>query len=650
MAAGNNIGKAIAKHKVPIIIGCAAVVVIIAAIIILVNLPKYQTIDAQKLFKVKFDGLNGKGTAVGYLNCLQCDPDPYGQELDKDGNVIEKEYSNYFSSEKKDLLKAFDVTDDKDVAIEMRDALLAKTKGEYDLKLELSKSTELSNGDKVTCKVQYDEEELKEAKIKLENTEFEAEVFGLVDAEEIDFFTGFEPSFSGMEESGECTYEEKNPTYPFISYYISEGSSHNLKNGDNVTFTADIHFSSVENATYLDTEDYDPSKGIYFKYNDKTYIIYKTNEQKSFTVSGLTALQEVDIFENIKFNTAGGVPYLKINRVLNDEVSETIRDYVSYYIETGDKSVFNEGDTFKVKAYVSDSIRSAGMKPQGEPDEDGYYWKEFTVDSSMGRFITDKSDAADLEKFKDITDERIEKFKSDYTGRNYIGGLSMNGSIKSFEEFEHVKDYIVLLNGFEDGSIGSYDTKTNLFRIYKATANIEKDGKTSKKAFYTAFKFSGAYIDGAGEAQLESTFVTIYINTKLKELVADNIESVSGKMSELGSTSADGGDDDSKPEDDSSKEEDDKKDDSSEEDKKDESSEDESSKDDDDKKADESSKEDKDDKKADESSKEDKDDKKADESSKEDKKDKDESSKDEKKKDDSSKEDKKDKKDSSEKD
>ncbi|MBR6874233.1 MAG: hypothetical protein IKN17_12080 [Ruminococcus sp.] len=575
MNMGKNIGAAFVKHKVPIIISLAAIAVIVAAIIIIVNLTNYQKIDAQKLFAFKFSGLNGQGTAVGYLNCSEADPDPYGYEYDANGNPMEKEYSDFFSYDKKALLKAYDKASDKEEATEMKNALLAKSKGEYDLKVKLSKDSGISNGDKITCTVEYDEEELKEAKIKLENTEFEIEAEGLLEGTELDMFKDFEVKFTGMDERGSVEYDSTSKTYPFISYYLSDGSSYNLKNGDVLTFQASVSYGAVEKYQYIDNNDY--TKGVYFKYDGTTYIVTETSPTKQFTVSGLSEAQTVDIFNGVKFNTSGAVPFLRINSVNKDEVESSIGDNVSYYIDTGDNNYLKVGDTFKVKAYVSSSLLEAGYKPEGTPDEDGYYIKEFSVDDSYGYYLTADATLDDMAKFQAKFDEYVNKFKEDYVDRTSLGGVKVDGKIKSFDTFEPAAYYLALMNSFEDGTVSAYDTKSYLYVAYKVTMTVEKDeGKTAKKTFYAAWRLGSPYVDANGEGQLESSFAMIYAKDKLADIVSQEIKKTEdARVVQIGGSDKS---DDSKKDDDSSK----KADDSSKDEEGDESS----------KKADESEKED----------------------------------------------------------
>ena len=550
-AAGKNIAAAIGKHKVPIIIGCVALAAIIAGIIILLNLTKYQKIDAKDIFKVSFKGLNTKGTAVAFLDCSEADPYLYDVERDEDGNVIEKEYSKYFSDAKKDLLKAYDKASDIDEAKDMKDALLSKKKGEYKIKAKLDKSENLSNGDKVNVTVEFDEEELLEAKIKLENTEFEVEVSGLIEAEALDVFEGFEVKFTGQNENGKIEYDDTNSKYPFITYYMSEGSTWDVKNGDKIVFTANISSGKVENYNYLDPDDY--NGGCYFTYNGKTYVVSEGSPKKEYTVSGLAEPQKVDVFKDIKFRTQGASPYLKITGVITDDCDSVVKDNVNFYVDDS-SATYKVGDTFKIKAYPYSNFKAEGYVPDGEPDSDGYYWKEYTVDDSYGHYITAAAFTEDdRTKIAAKLQETIDKFKTDYVGRSNIGGVSLGGDVKSFGTEKFTTAYVILPNGFEDGTSTDYNKNVLYYIItMPATVEVTEDDETKEvtKDLILAYKLTNACINAAGEADFGS-FITTIVSDDVKTVFEQKISKEEGKITELkagGAPAEESKPDESKPE------------------------------------------------------------------------------------------------------
>ena len=528
--AGKNIAAAIGRHKGVLIISFLAIAAIVAAIIVILNLTKYQKISAKDLFKVDFKGINGSGTAVAYLNAQEADPDPYTYQRDEDGNVIEKEYSKYFSDSSKELLKAYDKAGDKDEAKDMKDALLSKKKGEYKIKAKLDKDSGLTNGDKISVSVEFDEDELLEAKIKLENTEFEVEVEGLVEGTELDMFDGFEISFTGQNESGKIEYSDTNSKYDFISYYMSDGSAWDVKNGDTVVITANLRSGRLEGLQYLDPNDY--TKGCYFTYNGTTYIVKEMDPKKTYTVEGLSEPQGVDVFKDIKFRSSGALPYLRITGVLTDDCDSVIKDNVSFSIDLGDKDYLKVGDTFKVKAYVYSGLKSAGYKPNVEPDADGYYVKEFTVDDSYGHYIAPGNyTEEDRTKLEAKLRDTIDKFKRDYLDRTSIGNVRLDGKSKSFGTDSYDTAYSVTKEGFADGTCTD-STKSYTYYVVKMPVTFEGEDGDGTKDIYLALKLSNALVNTEGEADFGS-YIQMYVYGSKGEFYKDVVDKEEGTKAEL---------------------------------------------------------------------------------------------------------------------
>lgn len=558
---GNTAAKKLPVSPAILAIAAAAIIVVIVAIVIIVNITKYQKIDAKELFKIEFKGINGSGTCTAVLNCDIYALSKAGvEDIDKldeyssydslfsfddeddDESVLSKsdsKYSKYFSTDKKELLKAYDKADNKSDAEDMRDTLLKvnKKKGEFELKLDLSDSKNLSNGDKIKCTVEYDEEEYKDANIKLTNTEFEVDVKGLTEGEKVDLFKGFEVKFDGMDGYGEADFPEKSADYEFIRYYNTT-SNYDLSNGDKFVINAYIS-SDVEDAGYVDPDD--SSSAYYFTYNKKTYIVDKSSEDKEFEVSGLKEAAEADVFEGVKLETSGAFPYLYVTGINKDDVPEYIQDNVSYSLDDYSKA-YKVGDTVTVKAYVYESyLREEGYKPTGTKDSDGYYIKQIELtDADYSHFYTTDSSVSDAEKLDDLIADDVAEFKSDAIDRSYISGLSLDDPIKSVTSIDPVSFYIAVANGFDNGSLEKYDTKIEMFRVYKVTAVLDDDKKSSK-TFYVAFEIVNPYIDAEGNAAAGSdyfSYVCAENGTKLVEALTTACESYDLKLSKLGEGSA----------------------------------------------------------------------------------------------------------------
>ena len=550
----------IAKYKLPIIIAAIVLVLGIAGFIVFKQLTKYEKIDSKDLFVVHFSGLNGQGTAVAYLNCEDAVPAEikYADDYDEE----EQEFSDYFSDEKKALLKAYKKADSKSEATKMRKALLKQKNDKYVLKLKLSEDKDLSNGDKITCTVDYDEEELKEANIKLENTEFEVEVEGLIEAEELDLFEGFAPKFSGIDGSGEMTYDSTNADRPFITYssYYTSG----LTNGDSVSVDADIDKSQIENLQEVygapesdeddedeDDEDEDEDDddnvdvqvkkfvGFTFDYDGKTYLVKETYQSKDFTVSGLTEPEKIDIFSGIKVVFSGANPYLYPDSVDKESCDSVIKDNVSFYIESDYDTAYKVGDTIKIKASVYDyDMKKAGFQPSNLPDTDGYYYFDYTIEDndSTPHYILDDASAEDHKKLDAVEgsfNDAIADFRSENIDRSYISSIDFGDGITKLSEAEAYKGYLVKCNGFDEGTIEKYSDKTYIVKVYKITATYEDDGKSKDKTFYLAVRVENALIDGEGNAQIDYSIGTA-VDTKLSEVV-DSVLSWSdeGERTEL---------------------------------------------------------------------------------------------------------------------
>ncbi|MBR4622609.1 MAG: zinc ribbon domain-containing protein [Ruminococcus sp.] len=528
------------KIIIPVVIIALVAILGVAGFLIYKHLTRFQEIDAKDLFVVEFSGLDGQGKAIAYLNCEECDPHRYeygyyaddddddkdaDEDEDGDGKDAKKErnYSKYLSDDTKTLEKAFDKADGKSEAKKMRKALMATSKDEYKLKIEFDTSEGLSNGDTVKCKVKYDEEDLEEANIKLENTEFEVEVTGLIEAEEItDMFEGFNITFSGINEMGTATFDDKSSKYPFIRYDY-ETSNYNLKNGDSFSIRAYLSYSNFEKDEYIYDNDTGETLGYCFTYEGKTYLVKDTGESKSFTVSGLSEPEEIDIFEGIKLESEGALPYLKIGYSVNtDNCSQIIKDYVSFSIEDR-QDFYKAGDTVKIKAYVYSSLKEQGYKPAGTPDADGYYFKEITIedDGSYGKYILEDATAEDHKKLDEAESSFnaiLKEITEDYTGRSYIGEIDFDGDITKFSEPEAYKAYLVKCNGFDEGTISSYDDKTYIVKVYKITATYEADDKTKEKTFYLAVRVNNALINAEGNVEL-GYGSTWKAHTKLADVV-----------------------------------------------------------------------------------------------------------------------------------
>lgn len=512
------------------IIGVAFIAVIVIGLVIFFNLTKYQKIKSKDLFKVEFMGINGKGKCVVSLNApektwldyLDDDDDyDYANYLDEDtldmmtaisgwssddedDSKDKKEYSKYLSNDEKELQKAFDKADSKSDAKDMRDALIKeliktdKKTGEMTVLVDISEERNLKNGDKIKITVEADEDSLKDELIKLTDIEFEVKVEGLLETEALDVWDGFNISFSGITGEGNAEYDYNNSKYPFVSYDITS-SRYDLSNGDKVTVEAEIYNSQLETRMTKIDEDDDESE-YYLVYDGKAYTVATQTATKEFEVSGLTELQELDVFEGLSIDFEGADPSLSFDGFSYDDRSSDLRELMSnsavtYRIKDRSySSNYKVGDVVTVQASCSEySFKEMGYKPAGTKNADGYYEKEFTIEGDFGHYLTAKSTADEVALAEKSFESFVKTYKSDCLERKtrdpYNAPFHMlEGDIEEFKSLEKVETYI--RTNDEKG----YDNR--LYNVYKVKVKTsEKDEET----YYMTLGYKQAYIDVDGK-------------------------------------------------------------------------------------------------------------------------------------------------------
>lgn len=364
--------------KKPVIIGgiCVAAVAVIAIVVAIILGNRCETIDCKNLVKAIYVGPNGHADACiiladgetmqNYLwdeeiseKLVQCsenlsssdvssaiyeivnaDPDTY-----EDGSAtwIEKNTSGYLADKAKTRSKSYTVLSDssatKDAAKELR---------KIEISVKAEDLSDLSAGDKIHVTIKYDEDDLKDVKVKLTNTEFDITVGedDLAKVIEIDPFEGFEVSCSGYETAPEIDYDYgtiDEESRNLFSYSCDYDSFDNAKmNGDKITFTA--------------TPWYEGEDGI-FKYDGKYYSVADGKLTYTYELSGLTELKTLDAFDGIKIECGGISPKLSVD-IDTSGCSEELQEFKDniYYSFTYPDDKYNGnlaiGDTITVSVEV----------------------------------------------------------------------------------------------------------------------------------------------------------------------------------------------------------------------------------------------------------------------------------------------------------
>ena len=527
-------GKSLKKLLPLAGIGAAVVAIIIIAIVLVVNLTKYTKIDPEELCRITYSGVDGQGSAVvsfafdeettfycdkslSYLSYYADDEeeikeaekqilkaimklDPYDvEELADDILSDEEEFKEYLKENYKDLktsdylsidedtlAKAFEKADDEDEAMEMRDAILENVEFEIDVK-----QGKLKNGDKIKVKVDFDEDELKEYNIKLTKTEFEVEVKGLMKGEEIDMFEGVKLNVEGYEGNSEVYVSTTDDCSDFVkenfSFYVSSDNRYELSNGDKVV---------VEG--YYNGYDYDSEiGGIIDEEAEKCYL-FESSATKEFEVSGLTELEETDIFSYVEVVYDGMGDDVDIELEWKEDAPESITEsvdwskYYEYNVEDG------QVVTFEIASWCDDYMAEAGIKPKS------YTW-EYTVDMSLApRYAT--ADDVNGDSFSEefltfVTNSLEESAKDD----DYFSGL---GNLKSVGDIAYKKSYMKVYND-GDGNIYS--------KIYAVKCTFEYSGETVEKTVWVLLSKANITADADGVITPDMVWATVCVGTSVDD-------------------------------------------------------------------------------------------------------------------------------------
>ena len=156
------------------------------------------------------------------------------------------------------------------------------------IKLETSPNENLSNGDKVTVNISYDNDLVKDFKIKFKGKKVTKEVEGLEDVKEIDPFEGLEVTFSGIAPFGEIYLNYTGSFTNIGAYDFTIDNNYGLRNGDTIKISLD--WSDEQSLSY-------------------GYIF--TTKEKEYTVEGLS--EYVDGYDdfNSDFIDMLKLPWLK---------------------------------------------------------------------------------------------------------------------------------------------------------------------------------------------------------------------------------------------------------------------------------------------------------------------------------------------------
>ena len=247
--------------KMPIILGACVLVALVILLVVLAT--RSHTIDLEELVEVEFAGYDTVGRAY-----VSMDINAYDAALSE---ALGKDHISEV---------------DRDVYYTCSSALT----------LTLDRQNGLSNGDTVTVEIEYDNDALKEYRLRYKGASVSFQVEGLEPLTEVDPFAGLQIIFTGVSPNGrvELSYEGG-------SDYVNQGSfscdrTENLQNGDQVTVTI---------------PSYNPEVATNYGYRFIT-------TEKTYTVEGLP--EYIDSYDLIPAETLAH---------LKQETEDTILAYVA---------------------------------------------------------------------------------------------------------------------------------------------------------------------------------------------------------------------------------------------------------------------------------------------------------------------------------
>lgn len=204
-----------------ILIGAAALLVVLAVVIVCVVTHKHK-IDLNDYITVEFEGYNTMGTA----------------NVTFDYEAFEEEVEEYADIDLDDEDIPDSLSDVLDSLEDLSDSAgyLAVCQG---MDWELSKESELSNGEEVTLTFSYDNDNAKKYGIKFAADEVTYTVSGLKDVQVVDAFADITVSFSGVSPNASVNIENNSTNEAVKNQYFYAEDSSGIKKGDTVTVKVD---------------------------------------------------------------------------------------------------------------------------------------------------------------------------------------------------------------------------------------------------------------------------------------------------------------------------------------------------------------------------------------------------------------------------
>lgn len=202
-----------------------------------------------------------------------------------------------------------------------------------DVRISLDKYAGIKNGDKITARITYSGSLDETVGIEVKDGKASVKAADLAEVAVLNPFEMVKVVFSGIDGYGTAEITNSKNDYG-LSFKLDKTSG--LSNGDTVKVTISYNYSELL------------SKG--FTLSDSA---------KSYTVSGLTEAEEVDLFDALTVTFSGTEHYGKVN-------IEDSSAYMNYFVTySADKTTgLSNGDKVTITAYYDEEVlKTIGLKP-----------------------------------------------------------------------------------------------------------------------------------------------------------------------------------------------------------------------------------------------------------------------------------------------
>lgn len=213
-----------AQHS---LIGLIAVIVVFIVVFSVYSQSK-KTINLEDYAKIQFTGYDEKGTAS-----IDFDEEKFSKDVLAIAKNVNKD------SSLQNLVDYYWLTESYD--------------------MELDKTSDLSNGDKVTLTFTYNNNTLKTYGVKFKGDKITEKVKGLKDLRTVDPFKDIEVEFSGVDGNVTVKVTNNSKDEYLKNLYYSVDKSDNISVGDKITVKLDV------------TEESAKSNGVVLKKTEKTF-------------------------------------------------------------------------------------------------------------------------------------------------------------------------------------------------------------------------------------------------------------------------------------------------------------------------------------------------------------------------------------------